>query len=79
MITRLQRALEHVEELPPEIQEEIAEQIEAYTEALPVAPGTLAGSMPDIPDDAEDTLLRWRREVAPTLPMGEQLHWLDEE
>ena len=79
MIARLRRALEHIDELPPELQDEIAEQIEAYTEPLALPAGSLAGSMPDLPDDAEETLLRWRREVPPTPPMDEQLRWLDEE
>ena len=34
MIERLQRALEHVEELPPEAQEDLAQQIEELTEPL---------------------------------------------
>ncbi len=79
MIDRLRQALEHIEELPPDIQEEIAELIETYTDPLDVPAGTLAGSMPDLPDDAEETLLRWRREVPPTLPADEQLRWLEEE
>jgi hypothetical protein len=79
MIERLQRALEHVDELPPEIQEELAEQIEELIEPLEAPSGSLAGSMPDLPDDAEETLLRWRRETPPTPPVEEQLDWLDEE
>lgn len=79
MIERLQRALEHIEELPPDMQEEIAEQIEEYVEPLEVSLRSLAGSMPDLPDDAEETLLRWRRETPPTPPVEEQLDWLDEE
>ena len=79
MIERLRRALEHIEELSPDAQEEVAVQIEEYIEPLEVPPGSLAGSMPDMPDDAEETLLRWRREVPPTPPIDEQLRWLDEE
>lgn len=79
MIERLQRALEHVEELPPDVQEEIATIIEENTEPLETAAANLAGSMPDLPDDMVETLLRMRREVPPTPPMDEQLGWLDEE
>jgi hypothetical protein len=73
MIARLQRALEHIDELPPELQEEIAEQLEVYTESLPLNEGSLAGSMPDLPDDAEETLVRMRRESPPSEPIDEQL------
>lgn len=38
MIERLQRALKHVEELPPELQEEIAQIIEDNTEPLQPPP-----------------------------------------
>jgi hypothetical protein len=79
MIERLQRAFEHIEELSPEEQEEIAELIEQRIEPLDVPLGSLAGSMPDLPDDAEVTLLRWRREAPPTPPMEEQLRWVEEE
>jgi hypothetical protein len=79
MIEQLRRALEHSDELPPALRDEIAEQIEAYTEPVSLSAGSLAGSMPDLPDDAEETLLRWRWEVPPTPPLDEQLRWLDEE
>lgn len=79
MIARLQRALEQIDLLPPDLQEAIAEQIEAYTESLSLQTGSLAGSMPDLPDDAEETLLRWRREAPPSQPVEEQLRWLDEQ
>lgn len=79
MIERLQRALEHVEELSPPVQEEIAAQIEQYLEPLDVPAGSLAGSMPDLPDDAEETLLRWRHESLPSPPVDEQLRWLEDE
>jgi hypothetical protein len=58
MIERLQRALERVDEIPPEVQEAIADQIERYIEPLDTSAGAFAGSMPDLPDDAEETLLR---------------------
>jgi hypothetical protein len=79
MIERLQRALEHIDELPTPIQEELAEQIEQYLEPFDLPKGSLAGSMPDLPDDTEEILLRWRREVPPTPPLDEQLRWLEEE
>jgi hypothetical protein len=34
--------------------------------------------MPDLPDDMEETLLRWRRESPPSPLMDEQLRWLDD-
>ena len=62
-----------------EEQEEIAEQIEEFIEPLSVPKGSLAGSLPDLPDDAEETLLRWRREAPSTPPpIDEQLGWLEE-
>lgn len=84
MIDRLARALEHVEELPPEAQEELAEQIEAFR--LPASPTSghlpthrsFAGIWRDLPDDMEETLLRWRREATPTPPLEDQLRWADE-
>ncbi len=79
MIERLQRALKHVEELSPEAQEDLAQQIEEMTEPLAMSAGSLAGSMPDLPDDAEETLLRWRHETPPTPPLDEQLRWLEEQ
>lgn len=79
MIERLARALEHVEELPEDVQEELAEQIEQYVEPARLPPGSLAGLMPDLPDDMEETILRWRRATPPTPPVDEQLRWLDEE
>jgi hypothetical protein len=46
MIERLARALEHIDELSPEVQEDLAEQIEELTAPLDVelpAPGLLPG------------------------------------
>ena len=71
MIERLQRAFEHIDELSPEEQAEIAELIEQRIEPFGILPGSLAGSMPDLPDDAEETLLRWRRETRST-PTGKR-------
>ena len=42
-------------------------------------PGNLAGSLPNLPDDAEEELLRLRRSTSPTPPIEEQLRWLAEE
>ena len=78
MIDRLARVLEHVEELPPEVQLELSEQIEAFRRVptLP-APGyaprrSFAGIWRDLPDDMEETLLRWRRETAPLPSVEDQ-------
>lgn len=79
MIERLARALEHIEDVPEDVQEELAEEIEQYTAPLDVPAGSLAGSMPDLPDDIEETLMRWRHESKPTPPMDEQLAWVDDE
>lgn len=79
MIERLQRAMEHIEEVSPEIQEQLAAIIEENTEPLEVGRDNLAGSMPDLPDDMFETLLRMRREAPPSPPMDEQLSWLDDE
>lgn len=86
MIERLARALEHVEELPLEVQEELAEQIEFYRRAGDLgAPGpssvhrSFAGIWRDLPDDMEETLLRWRHEAIPTPPIEDQLRWMEEE
>jgi hypothetical protein len=82
MIERLARAIEHVDDLPPEVQEELAEQIEGFRREPDVqAPRQLsghrgfAGIWRDLPDDMEETLLRWRREATPTSPMEDQLRW----
>ncbi|HET9979937.1 MAG TPA: hypothetical protein VFQ32_05820 [Ktedonobacterales bacterium] len=44
MIERLQRALEHIEELSPAAQEDLAQQIEDMTEPLSDAPVSLLPS-----------------------------------
>ena len=82
MIERLRRALEHIEEVPEEVQDELATEIELYTDI----PGdqlqqalAVIGAWRDLPDDMEETLLRWRRESPPSPPMDEQLSWLDSE
>lgn len=78
-IERLQRASEHIEEVSPEVQEQFAAIIEENTEPLEGGSDSLAGSMPDLPDNMVETLLRMRREAPPTPTMDEQLNWLDDE
>lgn len=57
MIERLQRALEHVEELPPAAQEEVATLIEELTEPLEVAPaGRLEADEKHLPKSVRDAL-----------------------
>lgn len=75
VVEHLQRALEHIDELTPDEQEDVAEQILAYAgriEPRGARAQRLAGAWADLPDDMEDTLLRWRREVPPT-PLIEDL------
>jgi hypothetical protein len=85
MIERLARALEHVDDLPPEAQVELAEQIEGFSRrASPRMPqqrsvrGSFAGIWRDLPDDMEETLFRWRRESTLAPPIEDQRHWVDE-
>lgn len=75
MIERLRRAMAHIDEVPETIQNELADRIEAQ-----IAPITLlasyAGSMPDLPEDFEEELMRRRHETPPTPAMDEQLREL---
>ena len=69
MIERLQRAVEVLETLPPNIQEAAAEHIEHLTASLGSAPmpqHSYAGIWADLPDDMEETLDQWRHAVPPT-------------
>ena len=68
MIERLQRAIQHLDKLSPDMQEQIAEQIEDFI-IEPDRNEYFGGSMPDIPDDAEEAILRMRREVPPSKPV----------
>jgi hypothetical protein len=75
MVDRLQRVLQRVEHLPPEIQEAVALQIEAL-----VAPfdetfsGDPAGALSDLLDDDEvAAIARMRHEVPPTPPIVDDL------
>jgi hypothetical protein len=77
MVTsRLQRALQRIDEVPAEQQDEIAAIIEdtlaPYLDR-PSYAGALAGLLPD---DAEEQLLRLRRSSSPTPPLEDQLREL---
>lgn len=66
MIERLQRVLQHIDEVSPEQQDEIAAIIEgafAPSLHLPSYAGAIAGMLPD---DAEEEMLQRRREVPPS-------------
>jgi len=69
MIDRLQRAVQTLETLPINVQETVAEQIEQLAASLGqsrIARHSHAGIWADLPDDMEETLDRWRHEIAPT-------------
>lgn len=76
MTERLQQALQHIEEMSPEEQDEIANIIEDSLtpsfDALTYA-GAIAGMLPD---NAEEELLRLRREAPPSPPLEEHLQGL---
>jgi hypothetical protein len=75
LVEHLRRALEHLDELTPDEQEDVAEQILSFAgriEPRGARARRLAGAWADLPDDMEDTLLRWRREAPPT-PLIEDL------
>lgn len=74
--TRLQQALQRIDEVSAEQQDEIAALIEdALTPYLerPSYAGVLAGLLPD---DAEEQLLHLRRASPPSPPLEEQLRGL---
>jgi hypothetical protein len=82
MIERLQRAIEHIEELSSDVQEQLAEIIEQHTAPRDIPPKGLVGAWSDLPDTFDemlDTLERNRHASAPTPPTDEQLAWLDED
>jgi len=56
MIERLQRALEHIEELSPEMQEEIAARIEEMTEPLEEVAAPVRVIDPNLPKAVRDAL-----------------------
>lgn len=69
MIDRLQRAVQVLETLPPNMQESVAEQIEQLAATVNLNGAVRrshAGIWADLPDDMEETLDRWRHEVPPT-------------
>ncbi len=79
MTERLQRALQRINEVAPDQQDEIAAIIEdalAPALDLPSYAGAIAGMLPD---DAEETMLRMRREAPPSPPIEEQLRGLMED
>jgi hypothetical protein len=80
VIEHLRHALKHLDELTPDEQEDVAEHILAYAGRLE-PPGArarrLAGAWANLPDDMDETLLRWRRAVPPT-PLIEDLPGEDE-
>ncbi len=75
LTTRLQHAIQRLQELPPLQQDEIARLIEGQLVPATRLP-SYAGSMPDLPDDFEEELMRRRHEVPPTPPLDEQLQEL---
>jgi hypothetical protein len=80
MIDRLQRALEYVESLPPDIQEQLAEIIEQHTQPVDIPLERLAGAWSDLPDTFDemlDALDRIRHATPPTPPIAERLAWMD--
>lgn len=75
LTTRLQQAIQRLQEIPPFQQDEIAGFIEAQLIPATILP-SYAGSMPDLPDDIEEELMRRRHEVPPAPLMDEQLQEL---
>ena len=75
LTTRLQHAIQRLQELPPFQQDEIARMIEGQFVPATILP-SYAGSMPGLPDDFEEELMRRRHEVPPTPLMDEQLREL---
>ncbi len=75
MIERLHRALQHIDEVPPEVQEDLASIIEEQL-APHIDLPSYAGAITGMPDDAEEVLMHWRHESPPALPIEEQLKGL---
>ncbi|MGH2410299.1 MAG: hypothetical protein ACRDGS_08040 [Chloroflexota bacterium] len=78
LTTRLQHALQRIDEVSAEQQDEIAALIEdALAPYLdqPSYAGVLAGLLPD---DAEEQLLRLRRAAPPSPPLEDQLRGITE-
>lgn len=72
LTTRLQQAIQRLQGIPPHQQDEIARLIEGQLVPATILP-SYAGSMPDLPDDFEEELMRRRHDVSPTPSMSEQL------
>jgi hypothetical protein len=70
LTTRLQQAIQRLQELPALQQDELARLIEGQLVPATILP-SYAGSMPDLPDDFEEEMMR-RHDVPPT-PLNEQL------
>jgi len=69
LIEHLRHALKYLDELTPDEQEDVAEHILSCAggiEPRGARAQRLAGAWSDLPEDMEDTLLRWRREIPPT-------------
>ena len=82
MIQRLQRALDHVDELSTDLQEQLAEIIEQHTEPVATPATGLAGAWSDLPDTVDemlDALETIRHATTPTPPLDEQLAWMNED
>ncbi len=75
LTTRLQQAIQRLQEIPPLQQDEIARLIEGQLVPATILP-SYAGSMPDLPDEFEEELMRRRHDVPPTPPLNEQLQEL---
>lgn len=72
---RLQQVIQRLQTIPPFQQDAIALLIEGQLVPATILP-SYAGSMPDLPDDIEEELMRRRHEVPPTPLMDEQLQEL---
>lgn len=68
LTTRLQQAIQRLQELPSLQQDEIARLIEGQLVPATILP-SYAGSMPDLPDDFEEEMMRRRHDVPPTSPL----------
>jgi hypothetical protein len=64
MTERLQQALQHIDEIAAIIEDSFAPSL-----LLPSYAGAIVGMLPD---DAEEALLRLRREASSSLPLEEQ-------
>lgn len=61
---RLQQAIQHLDELSPLQQDVVAGLIEGQLAPATILP-SYAGSMPDLPEDFEEELMRRRHAVRP--------------